>query len=62
MSSHIIFDSNSEDLCRLISRIACNFFHLYKPIHIIDFSISQYKTRHELNMLAHINSKYNKHT
>ena len=55
MNSPIRFNSNLEDLCHPISKIACNSFHLCKSIYTMDFSISQYKTKHEINMLAHIN-------
>ena len=61
MNSPIRFDFNSKDLCHHISRIACNFFHLCKSIHTMDFLISLYKTKHESNMPTHINLIKNKY-
>ena len=37
VNSPIRFDSNLEDLCRAISKIACSSIHLRRSIHTMDF-------------------------
>ena len=62
MNSPIRFEFNPDDLCRPISRIVCNSFHLCEFIHIMNFLISKYETKYKLNMLVHVNSiKVNTH-